>query len=100
MIQPTKGEEAKESNPELFAVGCVGRVVQYAEIGDGRCFLTLMGVTRFRVAEELTTLTPYRMISADYRDFALDFIEGARRSLRRPRRAGSGVARPSPRPTG
>ncbi len=50
--------------------------MQYAEVGDGRCFLTLMGVARFRVAEELTTLTPYRMISADYRDFALDLIEG------------------------
>ncbi len=51
--------------------------MQYAEIGDGRCFLSLMGVTRFRIAEELTTLTPYRIVRADYAPFAQDFVEGA-----------------------
>ena len=50
--------------------------MQYAEIGDGRCFLSLMGVTRFRIAEEPTT-QPYRTASADYAPFAQDFVEGA-----------------------
>jgi len=77
MIQPKAGEEAPEPNPELCEVGCLGRIVQYAEIGDGRCFLSLMGVTRFRVAGELTTLTPYRIVRADYEPFASDFVEGA-----------------------
>ncbi len=54
MIQPTAGEAATGATPELFPIGCAGRIVQYAEIGDGRCFLTLMGVARFQVAEELT----------------------------------------------
>ncbi len=77
MIQPKAGDGAVGSNPELCDIGCLGRVVQYAEIGDGRCFLSLMGVTRFRIAEELTTLTPYRIVRADYAPFAQDFVEGA-----------------------
>ena len=77
MIQPKEGDEAVGPKPELCEIGCLGRIVQYAEIGDGRCFLSLMGVTRFRVAEELTTMTPYRIVRADYAPFAQDFVEGA-----------------------
>src|SRR5271169_2889477 len=77
MIQPSGGDEADEPAPELYPVGCVGRIVQYAEIGDGRCFLTLMGIARFRVAAELTSLTPYRTVRADLSVFPDDFREGA-----------------------
>ena len=77
MIQPKAGDDAVGESPELCEIGCVGRVVQYAEIGDGRCFLSLMGVARFRVAEEMSTLTPYRIVRADCAPFAQDFVEGA-----------------------
>src|ERR1700756_4867046 len=59
MIQPT-GPAAPPA-PELFPLGCAGRIVQYAEIGDARCFLTLMGVARFRLVEEMRCATPYRV---------------------------------------
>jgi Lon protease-like protein len=76
MIQPSAGDEAEEPSPELCPIGCAGRIVQYAEIGDDRCFLTLMGVARFRVAKEQTTTMPYRLVRADFSDFADDFEEG------------------------
>jgi Lon protease-like protein len=76
MIQPSAGDDAEEPAPDLCPVGCAGRIVQYAEIGDGRCFLTLMGVARFRIAREQTTATPYRLVRADFSDFADDFREG------------------------
>jgi uncharacterized protein len=76
LIQPVGGEAPAGSTPDLFPVGCAGRIVQYAEIGDGHCFLTLMGVARFRIEEELSTLTPYRIAKADYTGFAQDFVEG------------------------
>ncbi|MGO9769415.1 MAG: LON peptidase substrate-binding domain-containing protein, partial [Roseiarcus sp.] len=76
MIQPSAGDEAEEPAPELCPVGCAGRIVQYAEIGDDRCFLTLMGVARFRIAREQTATTPYRLVRADFSDFADDFEEG------------------------
>src|SRR5579862_9140155 len=76
MIQPVGGDEGKESHPALLPIGCVGRIVQYAEIGDGRCFLTLMGVTRFHLGEEIEAITPYRQAKADYTAFAADLTEG------------------------
>ncbi len=76
IIQPSAGDEAEEPTPELYPIGCAGRIVQYAEIGDDRCFLTLMGVARFRIAREQATATPYRLVRADFSDFADDFEEG------------------------
>ena len=38
----------------LFRVGCVGRITQLAESGDGRYILELTGVSRFKVVEEMT----------------------------------------------
>ncbi len=77
IIQPQAGEDAVGTTPELFKVGCAGRIVQFAEVGDGRCFLTLMGVARFRVEQELVTMTPYRIARADTSAFEKDFTPGA-----------------------
>ena len=76
VIQPA-GPESAPSAPELYPLGCAGRIVQYAEIGDGRCFLTLMGVARFRLVEEMHYATPYRVAHVDYAPFAEDFHQGA-----------------------
>jgi len=76
IIQPIGGDDAKDANPTLLPIGCVGRIVQYAEIGDGRCFLTLMGVTRFHLGDEVDAMTPYRQAKADYGAFAADLTEG------------------------
>src|SRR5271166_5452468 len=75
IIQPA-GPEAAPAAPELYPLGCAGRIVQYAEIGDGRCFLTLMGVARYRLVAEAPILGPYRIGVADYSPFAEDFLEG------------------------
>ena len=76
MIQPVGEEAAEGESSELFPIGCAGRIVQYAEIDDERCFLTLIGVARFRIAREVTAKTRYRSIVPDYSDFADDFKEG------------------------
>jgi hypothetical protein len=76
VIQPVADDDSTGESPELFPVGCAGRIVQYAEIGDRRCLLTLMGVARFRIARELAVATRYRSVVPDYADFAHDFTEG------------------------
>ena len=40
IIQPAGAEELSRA-PELYPLGCAGRIVQYAEVGDGRCFQAL-----------------------------------------------------------
>ncbi len=76
MIQPSSGDEAADAKPELYPVGCVGRIVQYAETGDGRCFVTMSGVARFRVVSEALAMTPYRQAQVDFSNFAADLKEG------------------------
>ena len=57
MIQPDSGHPGPEDKPNLFKVGCVGRITQIAESGDGRYLLQLTGVSRFRIEEELKVAT-------------------------------------------
>ena len=73
MIQPDVTHSRNETKPVLFQVGCVGRITQLAESGDGRYILELTGVSRFKVIEELTVLTAYRQCKVDYFAFADDF---------------------------
>ncbi|KIZ36660.1 MULTISPECIES: LON peptidase substrate-binding domain-containing protein [Rhodopseudomonas] len=73
MIQPDVTHSPDAEKPALFHVGCVGRITQLAEAGDGRYILELTGVARFKVAEELTAMTPYRQCRVDYAPYVDDF---------------------------
>lgn len=73
MIQPDMSHSPDEQHPKLFNVGCVGRITQLAESGDGRYILELTGVSRFKVKEELNVLTAYRQCKVDYFPFIDDF---------------------------
>ena len=75
MIQPRIDNSSidRSGRPDLCDVGCLGRVTQFAETGDGRYLVTLTGIARFRVVEELATVTPYRQVRIDCQPFADDF---------------------------
>jgi hypothetical protein len=70
MVQTRPG--ANREHPALAPVGCVGRVTSYAETPDGRYLITLTGVCRFLVGEELPVHTPYRQVRADFHAFQDD----------------------------
>src|SRR6478609_11854095 len=75
MIQPDAAHSPKNSDkPVMFHVGCVGRITQLAESGDGRYILELTGVSRFKVVEELDVLTAYRQCKVDFFSYVNDFI--------------------------
>src|SRR5580658_7125218 len=74
MIQPDPVHSGPDqAKPELFRIGCVGRITQLAESGDGRYLLELTGVTRFRIEEELAVGKPYRQCRVTYQPFIADF---------------------------
>jgi Lon protease-like protein len=77
MIQPEPDDGRRVEVPGLLKVGCLGRITQFAETGDDRYIITLTGISRFRVAEELSVTTPYRQARVDYGPFAVDFIARA-----------------------
>ena len=60
------------ANPPVYPIGCAGRVTQFSEADDGRFMITLTGVSRFRIAEELPLLSGYRRIVPDWRLFEHD----------------------------
>jgi hypothetical protein len=73
MIQPDVAHAGVADKPQLYKIGCAGRITQFAESGDGRYLIELTGVARFRVEEELKVATSYRQCRVTYAPFADDF---------------------------
>jgi Lon protease-like protein len=73
MIQPDEKARASANGPSLCLVGCAGRITALAETGDGRYMLTLTGIARFRILEEIAALTPFRQCRVTAKSFAGDF---------------------------
>ena len=70
MIQPCDGTAGPSP---LFKTGCAGRIVQFQETEDGRYLITLKGVARFEVRDEVETIRGYRQVRADWSKFQEDF---------------------------
>jgi Lon protease-like protein len=77
VIQPDLEGGGAPSTPKLYAIGCAGRITQFAETGDGRYLITLVGIGRFRVEQELPTTTLYRQCQVNFEPFASDFVARA-----------------------
>ncbi len=78
MVQP-RGTEVHPvpDDAQLYDTGCAGRISTFSETGDGRFFITLTGISRFRITGELD-LDPargYRRVAARYQAFATDLQE-------------------------
>jgi len=67
MIQPVEHEDTVLA-PELSKVGCAGRITNFRETDDNRYLITLTGICRFRIAEELAIDTPFRQLRPDLGD--------------------------------
>lgn len=76
MIQPDP-DSAKKRVPPLLGTGCIGRITAFAETGDGRLQITLTGIIRYRVVQELPVLTPYRQCRIDATPFVSDLTPHA-----------------------
>jgi Lon protease-like protein len=73
MIQTRPGGDVER--PILAPVGCAGRVTSFAETSDGRYLVTLTGVCRFRIGDELPARSPYRQVRANFTSFEDDLHE-------------------------
>ena len=73
MIQPKKTGELKR--PDLYNVGCVGKITSFNETEDGRYLIILNGVCRFRVMFEVNNDNLFRECEVKYEDFSNDLVE-------------------------
>jgi Lon protease-like protein len=69
MIQPTGGGTEVA---DLYPIGCAGRITSFSETEDGRYLITLTGICRFEVVEELAVDTPYRQVVASFERWQCD----------------------------
>ncbi len=74
MVQPSDPGEGGMS-PAVYTIGCAGRITAFAETDDGRYLITLTGVSRFRIREELPLRSGYRRVVAQWGEFAGDLIQ-------------------------
>ena len=78
MIQPSGVDDAESASapgrtgPEVYIMGCAGRIVSFNETRDGRYAITLAGLVRFNVADEIEMTRGYRRVRADYTPFRDD----------------------------
>lgn len=73
MVQPY--EVPGRPGTGLQQIGCAGRLTQFSETEDGRYMITLTGISRFRVGEDVSGFTPYRRFRIDWNGFDVDMAE-------------------------
>tara|TARA_B100001123_G_scaffold195792_1_gene223116 strand:+ start:361 stop:987 length:627 start_codon:yes stop_codon:yes gene_type:complete len=68
MVQP----KSKKNLNEVYRVGCLGKIVSFNETNDKRFIITLSGIIRFRIEEEVKSEKLYREFKVNYSDFLKD----------------------------
>ena len=70
MVQTRPGGDPER--PGLQTIGCAGKITAFAETASNRYLITLTGVARFNILEELAVTTPYRQVRADFMPYEAD----------------------------
>ncbi|NGM24136.1 peptidase S16 [Roseomonas stagni] len=83
MVMPDPGLPRTEIGSQIYRVGCLGRLSSFAETDDGRYLITLTGVIRYRVVEEVAMRRGYRRARVEYGDFAPDLAVGVKPQIDR-----------------
>ena len=58
--------------PDLFKVGCLGKISNFNETDDGRYVIVLNGITRFNIVEQINSGKLFREFKIDYTGFECD----------------------------
>ena len=69
MIQPKK---KKKNIPELYSVGCAGKITSFNETNDGRYLIVLNGINRFKILKEINNNKPYRECEVNFDEYTED----------------------------
>ena len=73
MIQPKKTGMIKK--PDLYDIGCIGKITSFNETEDGRILIILNGICRFKIDKELVTDKLYRECDVGYNNFTNDITK-------------------------
>ena len=81
MIQPRALNNQDNFTPELYQVGCMGKITSFKETEDGRYLIDLKGIIRFSVLEEINSDKKYRECKIDFQNFYED-LENKKEELK------------------
>ena len=70
MVQPKKTGKLKK--PDLYGVGCIGKITSFNETDDGRYLIIINGISRFSIDREIETDTLYRTCLVNYQKYKED----------------------------
>ena len=71
MIQPKKFKDSN-NKPELYNIGCLGKITSFKETEDGQYVIELKGLTRFETVQEVKTINKYRIYEVNFTNFYHD----------------------------
>ena len=69
MVQPKK---IKKEIPDLYSVGCAGRITSFNETDDGRYLIVINGISRFKIINEINNGKPYRECEINFQEYIDD----------------------------
>ena len=72
MVQP---KNRKGISPEVYKIGCLGKIVSFNETEDKRFIISLSGIIRFKIKNEIKKEKLYRIFEVDYSQFLNDLEE-------------------------
>ena len=72
MIQPKK---QKDGIPQLYNVGCAGKITSFNETEDGRYLIVINGISRFKILKEINNNKPYRECEISFDEYVEDTKE-------------------------
>ncbi len=75
MIQPKFQKNTNDYNPELYQIGCMGKIVSFKEIENKRYLIELKGIIRFQINKEIHTSKKYRECEVKYDEYFDDLFD-------------------------
>ncbi len=75
MIQPKNIKKDKDVSPELYNIGCLGKIMNFEETEDGRYLIDLKGIIRFKINKEINSNKKYRECEVEYENYLQDLNE-------------------------
>ena len=73
VIQPKKTGKIKK--PDLYEIGCAGKITSFNETDDGRYLIVINGICRFKILKEINSNKLYRECEVSFKEFNEDTVE-------------------------
>ncbi len=75
IIQPKIIKNNESFSPDLYKIGCLGKIINFKETKDKRFLIEVKGLIRFQVLDEVKSNKKYRECKIDFGNFYDDLVE-------------------------